>query len=131
MLTVPNLLSGVRLLLVPLLLGLAWTGNAQLFLFGLIASLISDLADGFFARVLKQTSALGAKLDSWGDMATYLSLPFCAWWLQPDVIRQEAAWLTAGLATYVAAILFGFFRFGRLTSYHTWSGKLAAVLMGA
>ena len=131
MFTVPNLLSGVRLLLIPLLLGLAWIGNSRFFLFGLIASLVSDLADGFFARVLKQTSALGAKLDSWGDTATYLALPFCAWWLQPEVMRQEAAWLFAGLASYVAAILFGFFKFGRLTSYHTWSGKVVAVLMGA
>ncbi|MBI3849387.1 MAG: CDP-alcohol phosphatidyltransferase family protein [Verrucomicrobia bacterium] len=131
MLTVPNLLSGVRLLLVPLLVSLAWSGNSQAFLWCLIASLVSDLADGFFARLLKQTSELGAKLDSWGDLATYLTLPVCAWWLQPEALRQEAAWLLAGLTSYVAAILLGFLKFGRLTSYHTWSGKLAAVLMGA
>ena len=131
MFTVPNLLSGVRLLLIPLLVSLAWNGNSQLFLFCLIVSLFSDLADGFLARMLKQTSEVGAKLDSWADLATCLTLPVCAWWLWPEVIREEAAWLIAGLASYVGAILFGFLKFGRLTSYHTWGAKLAAMLLGA
>jgi CDP-diacylglycerol--glycerol-3-phosphate 3-phosphatidyltransferase len=126
-----NLLSGVRLLLVPILLVLAWNGWHKAFLFVLICSLSSDVADGFVARKLHQATALGAKLDSWGDLVTAVALPFCAWWLRPDALREQASFIAAGILFYVAAILFGFVKFRRLTSYHTWGAKIIACVFGA
>src|SRR5438552_2086535 len=131
MATLPNLLSIFRLLLVPVLLGLAWHGQSQFFLMAFLASLMSDAADGFLARRLNQASALGAKLDSWADFATYLALPFCGWWLRPEVVRQERWWLAAGIGCYLAATAAGFLKFQRLTSYHTWGAKISAVVVGA
>ena len=119
----PNLLSVVRLLLVPVLLSLAWYGHPRFFLGGLIISLASDAADGFLARRFNQTSELGAKLDSWADFLTYLSLPICGWWLRPEVVREEQLWLTGGIGCYFAATIAGFLKFRRLTSYHTWAAK--------
>ena len=131
MATLPNLLSVFRLLLVPVLLVLAWHGQSKLFLIAFVASLLSDAADGFLARLLHQASTLGAKLDSWADFATYLTLPFCGWWLRPEIVRQERWWLAAGIGCYVAATIAGFLKFRRLTSYHTWGAKISAVLVGA
>lgn len=124
----PNLLSCFRLLLVSVLLVLAWNGRAKLFVVCLVLSLLTDAVDGFFARRFKATSKLGAKLDSWADLGTYLALPFCGWWLRPDVLRAEAPYLIAPIALYLAAVGFGFLKYHRLTSYHTWSSKALAIV---
>ena len=129
-LNLPNVLSICRLAAVPPLLYLAWTGRPRIFLACFIASLVSDFLDGLLARALNQVTDLGTRLDSWADFATTVALPICAWWLWPEVIRREAAFLIAGLGTYCAAALFGFFKYRRLTGYHTWAGKVAAVLLG-
>src|SRR5207247_7948668 len=131
MLNLPNLLSSVRLILVPVVLTLAWLGRSQAFLVCLIASLITDAADGILARRLRQTTEIGAKLDSWADFITCLALPLCAWWLRPDVIREQAFYLGAGIFFYLAATVVGFLKFKVLTSYHTWGAKLSALLLAA
>jgi len=118
-------------MLVPVLLTLAWLGRSQAFLVCLIASLITDAADGILARRLRQTTEIGAKLDSWADFITCLALPVCAWWLRPDVIREQAVYLGAGIFFYLAATVVGFLKFKVLTSYHTWGAKLSALLLAA
>jgi CDP-diacylglycerol--glycerol-3-phosphate 3-phosphatidyltransferase len=130
MLNLPNAVSCLRLALVPLLIALAWRQQSNAFLFALVISFLTDIADGLLARWLKRTTELGAKLDSWGDFATYAALPFCGWWLQPETLRHEVLWLGIGIFSYVAAVAAGFLKFGRLTSYHTWSGKIAAWIVG-
>jgi len=129
-LNLPNVLSICRLAAVPPLIYLAWTGRPGIFLACVIASLVSDFLDGLLARALNQVTDLGTRLDSWADFATTLALPICAWWLWPEVIRREAAFLIAALGTYCAAALFGFLKYRLLISYHTWAGKVAAVRRG-
>ncbi|MBW2327077.1 MAG: CDP-alcohol phosphatidyltransferase family protein, partial [Deltaproteobacteria bacterium] len=73
--SIPNLLSGFRLFAAPFLLYLAWMGHPNLFLVLLALSLLSDSIDGFVARRLNEVSELGTKLDSWGDLAIYLTVP--------------------------------------------------------
>ena len=128
---IPNLLSSFRLIAAPFLIYLAWMGRPNLFLALLVVSLFSDSVDGFVARGLNQISELGAKLDSWGDLAIYLTVPLCAWWLWPEILGDEAffVWLVVG--AYVVPLVIGLLKFGRLPSYHTWLAKTAAVLMSA
>lgn len=130
MLTVPNLLSCVRFLLLPLLLALAWLGHTRLLLLTLVISLLTDILDGRLARLLNQRTELGAKLDSWADVATWLTLPLCAWWLRPEVLRQESPWLVGGIGFFLASVLFGFIKYRRLISYHTWGAKVLAGVVG-
>ena len=127
--TLPNLLSGFRIALTPLQLFWAWNGKAKIFLICLMIQMFSDTLDGFLARRLNQVSEIGAKLDSWGDLAMYLSIPLCGWWLWPDLIRQEHLFLIAALVGYLLPIVFGFWKYKQLTSYHTWVSKLSSVLM--
>jgi CDP-diacylglycerol--glycerol-3-phosphate 3-phosphatidyltransferase len=131
LLTVPNLLSALRLVLAPVLLVLAWTGQPTPFLVALSCSLLSDLFDGYLARRFNQATQLGTLLDSYGDLATYLTVPLCAWWLWPDLIRREAWYAAAVVAAYVFPIALGYLKYGRLTSYHTYGAKLSAVVVGA
>ncbi len=130
MAAVPNLLSALRLVLAPVLLLLAFKGEASWFLLCLASSLSSDVIDGWVARHYRLTSELGAKLDSWGDLATYSSVAVSAWWLWPEIILQQAWWVVAALVAYVLPTLLGFLKFSRLTSYHTWGAKLSSILMG-
>lgn len=129
-LTLPNALSVGRLALVPVLFLLAWNGRPRAFLVCLVASLTSDFLDGLLARMLNQSTELGAKLNTWADLVTTLSLPACAWLLSPELIQREAIFLIAPLGTYLASLLFGLIKYRRLTSYHTWAGKVAAFLLG-
>jgi len=125
----PNTLSLFRIITPPFLFYLAWSDRPRLFLLLLVCSLMTDVLDGFFARKRKEESELGAKLDSWGDFAIYMTLSICAWWLWPDLIRQEASYVIIMITSYITPIVFGFLKYGWLTSYHTWGAKLASVLV--
>src|SRR5688572_28703626 len=96
-LNLPNALSALRLVCVPVLLLLAWHGALALFLVGFALGLASDVLDGVLARRLGQVSDFGARLDQWGDFALWLSLPLAAWWLWPEIIRREAAYVVVAL----------------------------------
>lgn len=126
----PNALSALRLLVVPILLSLAWLGEAGLFAFALAGALVTDVLDGFLARRLGIESELGARLDSRADLAIWLSIPLCAWWLRPEVVRAEAVWIALGLLAALLPLAAGWSRYRQLTSYHTWGAKASAVALG-
>jgi cardiolipin synthase len=77
--TVPNLLSALRLLLLPVFLWLVLGPEADgLAVLVLVVSGLSDYLDGYVARKLDQTSRLGAILDPVADrlyiLATVIGL---------------------------------------------------------
>jgi CDP-diacylglycerol--glycerol-3-phosphate 3-phosphatidyltransferase len=131
LLTIPNALSALRLVLAPVLLWLAFSGRPTAYLVTLAISLLSDLSDGWFARRFDQATALGTLLDSWGDFVTYMTVPLGAWWLWPELIRQEAGYAAAVVAAYTFPIVLGYLKYGRLTAYHTYGAKLSAIVIGA
>jgi CDP-diacylglycerol--glycerol-3-phosphate 3-phosphatidyltransferase len=131
LLNIPNSLSLFRIIATPFLLLTGWLEMPTLFfiLFGLM--LLSDALDGIIARMLDQTSELGARLDSYGDILTYLSTPLAAWWLWPDLIYEELDYIIAAIIIYILPAIFALLKFGNLASYHTWITKISAVLMSA
>lgn len=129
--TIPNGISIARIALAPALLYLAWTGRVALFLLLLVILVLSDFADGHLARKRGQVSELGAQLDGWGDLAIYLAVPVCSWWLWPEVIRPEAPFVVTVIASYTLTTAIGLLRYGRLESYHTWGGRVSGTLLGA
>jgi len=128
-LNIPNILSLFRIVAAPFLILTGWLGMPEGFfiLFGLM--LLSDALDGYVARKMNQTSKLGARLDSYGDIVTYLSIPIAAWWLWPDIIRHEFYYIVTVISIYILPAFFAYAKFGKLVSYHTWLTKLSAVLM--
>ncbi len=128
--TLPNLLSCLRL---PLALGLlyfAWIRQPMAFLLLLGTSVLSDFADGYLARKLDQITELGAQLDSWGDLAIYLAVPVCAWWLWPELILQEAPVVIIVGVSYTLTTAIRLLRYRPHKSFHTRSGKLSGVRLG-
>jgi len=126
--TLPNLLSGTRLLLAPVLLIVAWKGYATAFIVLAMLAFVLDALDGPIARMLHQVTELGPRLDSWADLAIYLVLPACLWWLWPEIIRREWFFVTLVLAGLLLPGIAGLVRFRRLTSYHTWLVKFTVLV---
>lgn len=98
-LTVPNLLSVLRLLGVPLFLWLALGPHADGWAIVVLAiSSVTDWLDGKLARLLNQTSKLGQLLDPAADrlyiIATVLALSvrqILPWWLAGVLLGREVA----------------------------------------
>ena len=121
----PNLVSAIRVLIVHLMFYFAFQAMATWFLATLLFSGFTDVLDGFLARKLKQTTTLGSHLDSWGDFAIYTTMAICAWIIWPDIAKREILYFALILFSFLLPIWIGLIKFGRLTSYHTWSVKLA------
>jgi CDP-diacylglycerol--glycerol-3-phosphate 3-phosphatidyltransferase len=79
--------------------------------------------------MLNQTSELGARLDSYGDILTYFTTPLAAWCLWPDLVKAEMNYIIAGIIIYILPACFALLKFGKLASYHTLITKASAVLM--
>ena len=124
-LTLPNLVSSIRVLMAPVLFVLALLGMEYWFLGVLIFSALTDVLDGYLARKLQMITPLGAHLDSWGDFTIYSTMAICAWILWPEITQRELPYYALILFSFLLPTLVGLVKFGKLTGYHTWSVKLA------
>ncbi|MFH1210871.1 MAG: CDP-alcohol phosphatidyltransferase family protein [archaeon] len=64
---VPNTITSIRILLVPIFLYELWQKNIIISVILFSAIMIGDVLDGYVARKLKQTTKLGTVLDSLAD----------------------------------------------------------------
>ncbi|MBW2394314.1 MAG: CDP-alcohol phosphatidyltransferase family protein [Deltaproteobacteria bacterium] len=127
---VPNALSALRLAFVPSLLWVAWLGEARLFLAFVSVALASDVLDGWVARATGEASEAGCVLDSRADLALWLAMPLCTWWLRPDFVTGELRWVALLGVAFILPMAVARLKFRALTSYHTWGAKLSSVLVG-
>lgn len=111
---VPNTITVVRIALIPLFGYLWWRGAHGAALAVFVAAALSDLADGFAARVLNQRTKLGQVLDPAADKLMLLTAFLVAahnrvvpWWLAALVIGRDLFLVTGGA-------LFAFVLRGRL-----------------
>jgi cardiolipin synthase (CMP-forming) len=99
---IPNLLTLLRIILVPVVVILL---IQEMFLKALIAFVIaglSDILDGFFARVLNQQTALGAYMDPIADKALLTSS-----FITLSVLHDIPGWLTVIVISRDIIILLG------------------------
>lgn len=129
--TVPNVLSGLRLLGVVPLAWLGWRGDRTAFVVLLIALLFTDWLDGKLAVALDQQTELGPPLDSAADILLYSAVALSFWWLEPEVITSEAGWLAATAGTWIVSALTSMARFRKLPSYHTRAAKIGWLVVGS
>jgi cardiolipin synthase len=130
-LTIPNLLSLFRLLLIPVyvLIYLNASVPAHYYIAGgiLAASCLTDLIDGKIARHFNMVTNLGKILDPLADKATQITLIVCL------AIRYRILWLILGLFVLkegfqvVAGILT--LRQGKMLTGALFSGKLCTVVL--
>lgn len=102
--TVPNILSFVRLGLVPVFLVLVITGQDILALVTIVVSSVTDYLDGVIARRFQQITRLGQLLDPAADrlfiFATLVGLAIreiVPWWLLIAILARDLVLLVLGL----------------------------------
>jgi cardiolipin synthase len=128
---VPNMLTSLRLLLLPLMWAAALEHAPRAVGAGLALSFWLDVADGFAARRLRRTTAFGSKFDSIVDG---MIAPSALCWLlllEPAAIREH--WLLAAIwiaVTYTSLAL-GLVKFRRFANLHLQSARYACVVQYA
>lgn len=119
-----------RTVTAPLLLLLLFSGHYDLFKWLLGVSFFTDLIDGYLARKFNVTSIMGTKLDSIGDDLTVAVAVIGLFVIFPDFIRQEKWVFIILLVFFLLQTVSAFIRYGRMTNFHTWLAKTAALLQG-
>jgi len=126
----PNAVTLTRLGLVPALVVLALLRWERPFATILIGCLAGDILDGQLARALHAASELGARLDSLADTLLFFAAAYGAWAFHgAELSRHLVAFLLVpGL--WAAENLAALFRYGRLSSFHTYLSRAAAYALG-
>lgn len=126
----PNLLTSLRLLLVPALWIFALQGRSTWLGIGLLLALLTDVLDGAAARWLKQETALGALLDSLADKLLTLSVLGWLALLFPAIFTEHPLLIALVIAAFAASWLTGWIRSGRLPTLHLFSARLGGGCQG-
>ena len=126
----PNLLTAVRILAVPVLVVLAIVGWETAFTWVLIPALLTDIADGLIARVFALESRLGAFLDSIADTLLLFASVYGIWSLHPEVITRHPLLCGSAVGLWTLENVVALLRYERLSSFHTYASKVAANLLG-
>lgn len=126
----PNLLTTLRILAIPMLAWLAVQEARGSFGVVLIACLLGDVADGALARALDATSALGALLDSIADTLLFFMTLVGVLVFYPEAVQAHAVAFATVPAAWLAENVAALLRYGRLSSFHTYLSRLAAVALG-
>lgn len=108
MLTIPNVLTMVRLLLVPFFIAASFQADFRVAFILFISAAVTDIIDGFVARRFNQRSRIGALLDPFADkmmMASgYIFFTFSA-----NVALPIPRWLT--FFVFLRDVLIGVFAY--------------------
>jgi phosphatidylglycerophosphate synthase len=125
-----NLITFYRLASAPVLLLLLLEGQFSLFKWLLALSFLTDAIDGWLARRFQVISLLGARVDSVADDLTVLVAILGIVYYRPGFLHSE--WLLVGIMVllYLIQNALALIRYRKLTSFHTYIAKVAAVLQG-
>ncbi|MEX2467047.1 MAG: CDP-alcohol phosphatidyltransferase family protein [Gemmatimonadota bacterium] len=121
----PDLITRIRLLAIPVLWLFALTGRSLTVGVGLSVVWATDAIDGFLARRLGVESDRGRRLDSIADAVMFLSAMIWVAMLRPAFIADHrvllVVWLTIGTVSYIVSWI----RFRQVPSGHLLSAKAA------
>lgn len=129
-LTIPNLLTVFRILLIPVIAWLyCWKEDFDLAALVLAVSGATDVADGLIARKFHMVSDLGKVLDPIADKLTQTAALVClltrfraVWWLLGVLVLKETVMTLMGLVVI---------RRTKAVYSAAWHGKLATVMLYA
>ncbi|MEL7589074.1 MAG: CDP-alcohol phosphatidyltransferase family protein [Prolixibacteraceae bacterium] len=127
-LNVPNLISLYRLLVFPVILYFALTGQEKGFVILLCISLVSDVLDGNIARYFKLQTNFGAALDNLADICTYAMALLGLFLFKWTEIEPHAWILYLFLTVFILSYFVSFFRFGKIPGLHLYSAVSAGYI---
>ena len=122
---IPNILTIIRFLLIPLILFYIFTGNYILAFVFFTISGITDIADGFIARRFNFVSNFGKLMDPLADKLTQVGTL-----LSLSIVQIIPVWiLVIVLFKELIMIVGASFLYGKdVIVYSKWYGKLSTVL---
>ncbi len=126
--TVPNWISMIRMvMLVPLWIW-ATQGRLTWVAWGLIFVAVTDILDGMVARLFKQTSEIGERLDSWADHLILVSSVIWLFLYLGDILPEgRLLWMIPAIGLFLTAILIGIIKNRHFGGTHIMEGKILAV----
>ena len=127
---IPNAISIARLCAATILLAALILHRVEIFQWLFLACLLSDIADGLIARTFDLTSAFGARLDSLADVATTIIGTLGVVVFQQTFLAHHAFGLLLVISFYAAEVFASFWRYGRVSSFHTFLARIAALMGG-
>ena len=119
-----------RLIMGPILILLAIMGESELFKWLLPVSFFTDLIDGTLARQYKVSSKMGAMMDSIADDMTVAAAIAGMFLLKYDFIEAHLILLWIVLGLFAIQTTYALIKYKKITSFHTYLAKLAAILQG-
>ncbi len=121
-------ISAYRIIVAPIVFLLIFFSSKLVFATFLAISFFSDAIDGFIARRLKIVSSRGAFLDSVGDVMTVIVALIGLFWFEFNFVKAQAILLLIAIGLYFFQLGIAYWRYGKPSSFHTYSVKVAAVL---
>jgi phosphatidylglycerophosphate synthase len=125
-----NSITVYRLIVAPVLVLLALYHQAGAFKWLLAVSFFTDAIDGYLSRLYKVTSVLGSRIDSIADDFTVIAAIVGMLVFKPGFIRQELIIFEIMLGLYILQNALALIRYGKITSFHTYLAKAAAIMQG-
>ena len=119
-----------RIVAAPFLLMLLFTGHYAIFKWLLLLSFFTDFIDGYLARKFMVASVFGTRLDSIGDDLTVLAAMVGLVVIKPAFIVEQKIIFIVMAVLFVLQTVYALIRYGRISSFHTYLAKLAAILQG-
>ena len=119
-----------RIIAAPFLLVLLFTEQYGIFKWLLGVSFFTDLIDGYLARKYKVASILGTRLDSIGDDLTILVGMIALFIMKTAFIKQEIVMFIILFSLFLVQTIYAIIRYGKMTSFHTYLAKTAALSQG-
>lgn len=131
--TIPNILSIFRILLLPLFVYLylhaetTWEFLRAAII--LAVSALTDLADGKIARRFNMISKLGKVLDPIADKLTHITIAFCLCWQIPQMIYVFVLLLVKELSMMFMALYGTFRKNKKIWDSAQWYGKVCTTIV--
>jgi cardiolipin synthase (CMP-forming) len=127
---IPNGISLARLLATPILLGTVVFRRPDFFKWLLLTCLLSDILDGLIARIFKLRSRLGATIDSIADIFVTIIMIAGVWVFHEPFVRTHAWEISLAVGLFLLEMIVSFWRYGRISSYHTILNRISVYAQG-
>lgn len=127
---VPNALSIYRIIALPFIVWSIVDGNKSIYITLLSINLITDILDGWIARTFHLETELGARLDSFADIGTYIMAFSGMIILEGPFVNEHALAFSFVIGMYALPQIISLIRFRRPTSFHLYSSKTLGYIQG-
>ena len=126
-LTIPNLLSLLRLLMIPLFISLYLNGHEEWTAAVLLLSGMTDVVDGYIARHFSQVSDFGKAFDPFADKLTQASMLLCLTSRHPAMLLPFCLLAVKEVFAAVSGVIV--IRRTSIVPGAEWHGKVTTMLL--